>query len=225
MLVHQLNRLRQTQIPTTTGVYPITITYPSSGNYPDNDLQEWYFYPSAPGNKITFTLNSINTEANYDWVRVTNFAVPYTVTQPILQSYSGTDTGTSVESSVGLRVRFTSDGPPSLTGFTFTISESTGDTPLTSLTYPTSGNYPSNDFKIWYFEDGTISFSAFVTEANYDFLRVYEVDNGNNTPTLIGTYSGSTIPSDISSTNRLLLYFTSDTGTDYSGFSLTFTPN
>lgn len=226
MLVHQLNRLRQTQIPTTTGVYPITITYPSSGNYPDNDLQEWYFFPETDGNKLVFTMDSINTESPTDTVQVSEYAIPlYVLAQPILQSYVGTSIGTPVETSVGFRVRFVSDASINSTGFTFTISEVSGGTSaLTSLDYPSGvGNYPSNDQKIWRISNGTTSFSAFTTESGFDFLRVYEITDLTSAPTLLQTLSGTILPSDIISSNELIMYFSSDGGVENTGFILNVT--
>lgn len=208
--------------------YPETITYYPSGGYPSNDVQEWYFFPTTKGNKVIFTMDSIDTEDGFDKITVSEFAVPEDINNadPILQTYQGSSVGTPVESSIGFRVRFTSDVSVEATGFQFTVSETTGgDMPLTSLDYPAgSGNYPSNAREIWYFEDGLINFTAFRTEAGYDYLKVYEV-NGNVAPTLLGSYDGTSIPADISNTKRLLFYFISDTSVEDTGFVLSFTPN
>ena len=54
-----------------------------------------------------------------------------------------------------------------------------------------------------------MSFNDFDLESGYDFLRVY--DGPTTSSTLIGTYSGSSIPSDIiASGNELTVRFTSD---------------
>lgn len=203
--------------------YP-AITDPTYPNYPDNDEKYWYFYPSIKGNKITITINSINTESGYDFLHISEIALPYesiSPAQPILQTYTGTSVGTPVSSSIGLRLRFISDVASSLTGFTFTVSETAdGTLPLTSLSYA----YTANDRSVWYFEDGVTSFSAFSTEAGYDYLYVYEV-NGNVEPTLLYSLNGIITPSDISSTKRLIFYMKSDAITQGAGFTLTFTPN
>lgn len=200
----------------------IIVTYPLSGQYPINDFQEWYFFPSAKGNKITLTVNSIDTEGCCDKIIVTEFAnITINSKTPILQTYAGS----SIETSIGFRVIFTSDGGINGNGFTFTISETAdGSLPLASLTHPVIGDYNPEDFQIWYFQDGQISFSAFSTESGSDLVRIYEV-NGNVQPTLINTYSGTSIPSDYSNTKRYLMIFTSDAGLQSTGFSLTFTPN
>lgn len=204
----------------------IVITYPISGQYPDSDFQEWYFFPTQKGHKITFTVNSIDTEAGFDLLKITEFAVPSLSNDvPILQTYSGSSVGTSVSSSIGFRIVFVSDGGVNGNGFTFTIAETAdGSLPLSTLTYPASGNYPSGDFKSWYFQDGTISFSAFNTENVSDYLHIYEV-NGNIEPTLINAYSGTSLPSNYSNTKRYIAAFTSDAAIESTGFSLTFTPN
>ena len=204
----------------------ITVTYPLSGQYPSSDFQEWYFFPSAKGNKITLTVNSIDTEGCCDKLFVTEFAVPSLSNDiPVLATYNGSSVGTSISTSLGFRMVFTSDGGVNGNGFTFTISETAdGSLPLASLTYPASGNYPSGDFKSWYFQNGTISFSAFSTEEVTDYLRIYEV-NGNVEPTLINSYAGTSIPSNYTSTKRYIAAFTSDVSVESTGFTLTFTPN
>ena len=207
----------------------IVVSYPAISDptypyYPDGDEHHWYFYPTTKGNKITITINSIDTESGYDFLYISEIALPYeylSPIQPILQTYTGTSVGTPVSSSIGLRLRFISDGEPSLTGFTFTVSETAdGTLPLTSLSYA----YTADDRSVWYFEDGVTSFSTFDTEAEYDYLYVYEV-NGNIEPTLLYSLNGITTPSDISSPKRLIFYMKSDGGTQGTGFNLTFTPN
>jgi subtilisin-like proprotein convertase family protein len=57
----------------------------------------------------------------------------------------------------------------------------------------------------------TMTFSSFETESGFDFLRVY--DGPNTSSTLVGTYSGSTVPGPIVSTHPsgcLTTRFTSD---------------
>ena len=209
------------------GTYPITVTYPASGNYPDNDLQYWYFFPETDGNKLVFTMNSIDTESPTDVVRVSEYAIPlYSTSQPILQTYTGSSVGTPVESSVGLRVQFVSDVNTNATGFAFTISEVSGGTSaLTSLDHPVGvGNYASNDRQVWRFSSGTMNFSAFATESGFDFLRIYEITSLTAAPTLLQTLSGTSLPSDIVTSNKTIGYFESDGGVENTGFILTVTP-
>jgi len=61
-----------------------------------------------------------------------------------------------------------------------------------------------------------LSFDSFNTEANFDFLRIY--DGPTTASTLIGTYSGTTLPPVINSSGAsLTLRFTSDNATTKAG--------
>lgn len=67
-----------------------------------------------------------------------------------------------------------------------------------------------------------LNFSSFSLEANYDYLYIY--DGPNTSSPLIGTYTGSSLPSGgqiISSSGSVTLKFTSDQGLNYSGFQMT----
>lgn len=66
-----------------------------------------------------------------------------------------------------------------------------------------------------------VTFSAFNTESGYDYLYVY--DGPTTGSTLIGTYSGTTVPAAItSSTGCLTFRFTSDGSTNRAGWTATF---
>ena len=63
-----------------------------------------------------------------------------------------------------------------------------------------------------------LAFLRFNTERSYDFVRVY--DGGSSSSPLIGSFSGSTLPSPIQSTSsNLFVRFTSDGSSTYQGFS------
>ncbi|MDK2770829.1 MAG: choice-of-anchor D domain-containing protein [Flavobacterium sp.] len=63
----------------------------------------------------------------------------------------------------------------------------------------------------------TLTFSSFDTETNYDFLKIY--DGPSTASTLLGTYSGTTIPPTITSSGpSLTIRFTSDTATTRPGW-------
>ena len=67
-----------------------------------------------------------------------------------------------------------------------------------------------------------LNFSSFSLEANYDYLYIY--DGPNTSSTLIGTYSGASLPEGgqiISSGSSITLKFTSDQALNFSGFQLT----
>lgn len=62
-----------------------------------------------------------------------------------------------------------------------------------------------------------LAFIRFNTEPSVDVLRVY--DGGSSSSPLIGTFSGSTLPSPIqSSSSNLFVRFTSDSSGTYQGF-------
>lgn len=87
------------------------------------------------------------------------------------------------------------------------------------------GNYRNNENSIFTLaapnlnEQITLTFTAFNTEANYDFVRLY--DGPNTASPLIGTFSGSTNPGTFTSTgNTLTVRFTSDNATLAPGFEI-----
>jgi len=66
-----------------------------------------------------------------------------------------------------------------------------------------------------------VTFTAFSTESGFDFLRVY--DGPNTAGTLLGTYSGATLPPALtSSTGCLTFNFTSDSSVPGVGWSANF---
>jgi hypothetical protein len=68
----------------------------------------------------------------------------------------------------------------------------------------------------------TISFTSFETETQYDYVNVY--DGNSTSATLLGTYSGSSFPSDITSTGPVLfLEFVTDNAITKRGWSLNYT--
>jgi N-acetyl-anhydromuramyl-L-alanine amidase AmpD len=64
----------------------------------------------------------------------------------------------------------------------------------------------------------TLNFTTFDVEADYDFMKIY--DGSNTSALLIGTYSGTTSPGNItSSTGSLTVEFTSDSWTSKPGWT------
>ncbi|KAG5855860.1 hypothetical protein ANANG_G00001150 [Anguilla anguilla] len=64
-----------------------------------------------------------------------------------------------------------------------------------------------------------IQVRSFVTEHNWDSLEVF--DGGDNTDTLLGSFSGTTVPALLNSTsNQLYLHFFSDISVSAAGFQL-----
>ncbi|KAH0631151.1 hypothetical protein JD844_005313 [Phrynosoma platyrhinos] len=66
---------------------------------------------------------------------------------------------------------------------------------------------------------GMIQVISFVTEQNWDSLEVF--DGGDNTATMLGSFSGTTVPALLNSTsNQLYLHFCSDISVSAAGFHL-----
>lgn len=92
-----------------------------------------------------------------------------------------------------------------------------------------TGNYANDERKLWLFTKSgatniTINFTTFNTEANYDYLFIY--DGGNINAPLIGKYSGTVNPGPLTTTNdSLLIEFRSDCATVSSGWIATYTTN
>jgi hypothetical protein len=68
----------------------------------------------------------------------------------------------------------------------------------------------------------TLTFTAFSTEANYDLVRVY--DGSTTSATLLGTFSGSSLPPVLTSSGgSMLIRFTTDGSVVAAGWSATYT--
>ena len=66
----------------------------------------------------------------------------------------------------------------------------------------------------------TLSFTLFDTEAGYDFVKVY--DGSSSSGSLLGTFSGSNIPSAVTSTADMYVEFSADGSVEGSGFVATY---
>ena len=109
-------------------------------------------------------------------------------------------------------------GTTSLTSSSGTFTDGSG-----------SANYGNNSSCKWVIAPAgatqiSLNFTAFNTEATYDFVRVY---NGpDDTFPLLGTYSGNTLPSSISTSagvGAMCVKFTTDTSNTLSGWSANYT--
>lgn len=68
----------------------------------------------------------------------------------------------------------------------------------------------------------TLTFSAFNTETNYDFVKVY--DGETTSATLLGSFSGTAMPQQLTATSgKMLIHFTSDGSTVKAGWSANYT--
>ena len=107
----------------------------------------------------------------------------------------------------------------------FTTSPGCGDTLFDSG--GATGNYSSNDLTtVTIYPDNTgdlvtFTFISFETEANYDFLTVY--DGPDVSATVVGVYDGATVPDAITSshsTGALTFVFDSDGSSNRSGYEI-----
>jgi len=68
----------------------------------------------------------------------------------------------------------------------------------------------------------TLSFSSFYTEGTYDYVKVY--DGSTTSATLLGTFSGLTIPASVTSSGGVMLVnFVTNGAVNYSGWSASYT--
>lgn len=92
-----------------------------------------------------------------------------------------------------------------------------------------SGNYGNDERVFWLFKNPTatnitIQFNTFNTEANYDYIFVY--DGGSVNSTLLSKHAGTVIPGPFTTSNdSLLLEFRSDCATTAPGWNGSYTIN
>ena len=90
-----------------------------------------------------------------------------------------------------------------------------------------TGDYQDDEREFWLIQpngatDITINFTAFALEQGYDNLFIYDGDSLNDP--LIGSYTGTNSPGQVTSTGgSLLIEFRSDCGTISSGWEATYT--
>ncbi|WP_178989951.1 CUB domain-containing protein [Winogradskyella schleiferi] len=191
------------------------------GNYSNNENETTTIYPDTPGDAVTATFTTFETEEDYDFLFI--YDGPNN-TFPLIGTYTYTNspgTVTSSDPSGALTFVFTSDGsitdlgweaditcapyvPPTICGSTFTDSGGGGnyfndENTTTTLTPDVPGT------------NLVATFTAFEIEDNYDFLYIY--DGPNNTFPLIGTYTDTNSPGTVTSSDpsgALTFVFTSD---------------
>lgn len=205
-------------------------------NYDNNSSCKWVIAP-AGATQISLNFTTFNTEASYDFVRVYNGPND---TFPLLGTYSGSTLPSSISTTAGVGamcIKFTSDTSNTFSGWSANYT-SVVTTPtcngFTALTSPTgsfsdgsgANNYTNNQQCVWYIAPPcatsvTLSFSAFNTELNYDGIAIY---NSLTATTPIATYTGTSLPSSVtSSTGVMLVAFISDFSTPSQGFTANYT--
>jgi len=206
-----------------------------TANYTDNLDCKWLLKPTNAGT-ITLTFSAFDTENNYDFVKVYDGE---TTSAPLLGSYSGTSIPPVLTSSSNkMLVHFTTDGSQTRNGWTANYvgnpitSFCNGMTTLTAKNGTFSDGSGSADYKNntdckWLISppDSSViklSFTSFKTEANYDFVKVY--DGATTSSPLLGSFSGSSIPQELTGTaGKMLVHFTSDNIQTRDGWSAKYT--
>lgn len=90
-----------------------------------------------------------------------------------------------------------------------------------------TNNYTDNSNCQWLIQPSgassiTLSFTSFETEASFDFVEIY--DGTTTAATLLGSFSGTLLPSPVTSTGgAILVVFTTDASFNYSGWSANYT--
>jgi Zn-dependent metalloprotease len=208
-----------------------------SANYNNNANCKWVIAP-AGATQIQLTFTAFDTEANYDTVFVYNGPDD---TFPLLVTWWGNTLPPVINTTAGIGamcIKFKSDNTVTAGGWSANY-QSFGNTPSCSggtiLSTPTGsfndgsggGNYGNNQLCYWFISPPcassiTLSFSAFNTEANYDGIIVY--DGWYNNSTQLAVYSGTSIPSPVTSnTGKMLVIFISDYSVTMQGFSANYT--
>ena len=204
-----------------------------SANYNNNSNCMWVIAP-AGATQISLKFTSFDTEADYDTVFVYDGPDE---SYPILATWWGNTLPSAINTSSGVGamcIRFTSDDMKTAGGWSANY-QAYGNTPSCGgglvLSTPTgtftdgsgTSDYGNNQQCYWFISPPcassvTLSFSQFNTEIDYDGIIVY--DGWDNTANLIAVYSGTSIPSSVTSnTGKMLVLFVSDYSTSMQGFS------
>lgn len=227
-----------TMLTTPTGTFS---DGSGSNNYTNNQKCLWYIAPPC-ATSVTLSFSAFNTELNFDGVAIYD---SLTATTPIA-AFTGTSLPASVTSTTGIMlVAFISDYSTTSQGFSasFTSTGSsfcTGTTILNTADYGTvsdgsgTSNYCNNSNCSWLIQPPnatsiTLNFTAFnleqaSTDGNsiYDAVEVY--DGTSTSATLIGKFTGSTIPQAITSSGgSMFIKFTSDISDTFQGWTAYYT--
>jgi cubilin len=229
-----------TSLTTTTQCSGTTTLTDNSGTFSDgsgtnnyaHDLDcRWLIQPND-GGLVQLSFSSFDTEFQYDEVRVYDGT---TTSAALLGTYSGSTLPASVTSTGNaMLVRFTSDATIARGGFSASwasIPTSCRGHVVLQNTQGTisdgPGNYRAFDNCSWHIATPgatgiQLTFTQFNTEADYDFVRVY--DGANATAPLLASYTGnlSTPFTVTANSGQMYVQFTSDLSVQAAGFTATY---
>lgn len=220
-----------------------TLTAPSGSftdgsgtlQYGNNSQCSWLIQPPN-ATSITLSFTAFATELNNDGVLIYDGSDN---TAPLLGQFSGNNIPSSLTSTGGsMYVEFLSN--PSVRGngwsanYTSVIPPPIACSGTTTLTAQSAtfsdgsgaNHYGSNSGCSWLIQPAnagkiTLSFSAFDTEINKDFVSIY--DGVNTSAPLLGQFSGNSIPASITSTGgAMFVHFTSDSAVTAQGWSASY---
>ena len=206
-----------------------------SSNYSDN-LNCPFLIQPAGATSITLNFLSFNIENGYDFLAIHDGP---NGNAPLIGTYTGTTLPPTITSSGGsIWMLFTTDVSYNFSGWTASYTCTggggglcSGTTTITTCSATITdgsgaGDYIENMDCKWILDPtGTnqakLHFTTFDTELNYDGVLVY--DGTNDTDPLLLSWSGNTIPPDVTSTSgALFVNFISDNIINAGGFSATY---
>lgn len=208
-----------------------------SGNYTNNQQCYWYIAPAC-ATSVTLSFSQLNTELNYDGIAVYDSSEATN----LIGFYSGTTLPASITSTTGtMLVLFISDYTNVLQGFTANYTSTgssycSGVTTLNTSDYGTitdgsgANNYCNNSNCSWLIQPPqattvTFNFTEFELESassdgNSIFDAVEIFDGTSASAPLLGRFTGSTIPSSITSSGgSMFIRFYSDVASNFQGWS------
>jgi Zn-dependent metalloprotease len=207
-----------------------------NSNYYDNTSCSWLIQP-ANAEAIDFYFTFFDLEAAtadgtvYDAVELYDGSDD---SAPLLGRFSGSSVPPVITSTGGsMFIKFYSDASVNYAGWegyfvTKTASYCQGNTVLNNASGTVTDGSGANDYGngsecSWSLQAQAgsyvlLTFTAFQTEANFDFVIVY--DGVDDSAPIMGSYSGSTIPNQlISSAEDMYVVFVSDESVVEGGFS------
>ena len=202
-------------------------------DYLPNSNCTWLIQPTGSPNAVTLYFSSFDVHSS-DTVRVYDGT---TSSAALLGSFTGsTLPGDITSSSDAIFVEFVSDGVSNASGWSATYSSSSSFCAgFTQLTAP-SGNfgdgsatlpYENNTYCTWLIQPPnaatiTLDFVVLQTEANYDYVYVYDGDS--DTAPLLGAYSGGWYPAPITGTSgSMYVVFDTDGSVPGAGWGVNYT--
>ncbi len=204
-------------------------------NYANNTNCEWLIQPTTLGLfvEVDFSRFNVATGDSVILYDGSNASAPVitaltgNINPGIYQSSGGSlfvrfITGNSIVSN-GWRIVYNSQTIPLCTGLTV-LNSLNG---LFDDGSPSLRNYVENSNCQWLIQPtGAVSvdlqFNYFSTEANFDFVTVYQGTNNNGV--LLGSFSGNTLPPSVkSTTGSMFVEFNTDNNTNRTGWEANFT--